>query len=126
MRKYIAVLLFAFIGVLFTGLAAYAQTTGPAETVKAAYPEPVAAGRYKMQGTSSQQLKAKAGVLVGVFVAQSTACTLKLWDNTAASGTVLVDTFNATAATWYPLPFVYATGLFVTVGGTCSYTFTYY
>lgn len=87
--------------------------------------EPVSGGRYTLQGTTSQQVKDNTGVLIGVFVAQSTACTIKLWNNTAGSGAVLVDTFNAMAATWYPLPFVFGTGLYITVGGTCSYTVSY-
>lgn len=85
----------------------------------------IGGGLLTKQGTTSQAIKSSSGVLVGVFVASSTSCTIKLWDNTSAASTVLVDTFSAAAATWYPLPFVFGTGLYATVGGTCSYTFTY-
>jgi hypothetical protein len=36
-----------------------------------------------------------------------------------------VNTFSATAATWYPLPFAFGTGLYITVGGTIDYTVSY-
>lgn len=88
-------------------------------------PQIVSGGRYKLNGTTSQQVKDVRGALVGVFVASSTSCTIKFWDNTAGSTTVLVNTFSASAATWYPLPFVFNTGLYITVGGTCDYTISY-
>lgn len=75
--------------------------------------------------TADTLLKTGSGDLVGIFVASSTSCTIKLWDNTAGSGTVLVNTFSASAATWYPLPFRFNTGLYLDVGGTCDVTVSY-
>lgn len=72
--------------------------------------------------TSDTLLKTGSGDLVGIFVASSTSCTIKLWDNTSAATTVAVDTFAASAATWYPLPFRFNTGLFLDVSGTCAMT----
>lgn len=115
MKKFAVILLFPL---LFAAFAVPAQ-------VSSNLPQIVAGGRFKLQGTTSQQVSATRGALVGIFVASSTSCTIKLWDNTAASGTVLVDTFSAAAATWYPLPFTFGTGLYLTVGGTCSYTVSY-
>lgn len=60
--------------------------------------------------------------LLGIFVASSSAATIKLWDNTAGSGTVMVNTFTAVAGTFYPIPGVTDTGLFVTITGTADIT----
>lgn len=65
------------------------------------------------------------GCVGGVFCASSTSGTLKLWDNTAASGTVLVNTFTLTAGTWYPLPFQCVNGLYATIANTADVTFGY-
>jgi hypothetical protein len=100
---------------------------GSATDVSDTNPLPITAtgGRSTLNGSTSQSVKASAGRLTGIFVASSTSGTIKLWDNTAASGTVLVNTFSATAATWYPLPFAFGTGLYITVGGTIDYTVSY-
>lgn len=86
---------------------------------------PVTGGTKVLNGSTSQVVKSEPGTIVGIFVASSTSCTIKLWNNTAASGSVLVNTFSASAATWYPLPFVFNTGLYLTVGGTCDYTVSF-
>ena len=72
--------------------------------------------------TSDTLVKTGEGDLLGIFVASSTSCTIKLWDNTSAATTVLVDTFSASAATWYPLPFRFTTGLYLDISGTCALT----
>ena len=76
--------------------------------------------------TSSGQVKGSAGVVYGFFVSASTSCTVKLWDNTAGSGTVLLPTTAAlTAPGWYPAKFRAGTGIYATLGGTCDVTFSY-
>ena len=70
------------------------------------------------------------GELVGIFVSSSTAGTLKAWDNIAGSGTVIFATTGAiTAPVWLPCPAHFGRaaggGLFITVGGTISYTVIY-
>lgn len=75
--------------------------------------------------TADTAVKSGRGNLVGIFVASSTTCTIKLWDNTAGSGTVLVNTFSAAAATWYPLPFAFDTGLYVDITNTCDVSVSY-
>lgn len=110
----------AFLAILLVSTGALAQSAiSPDKAVS------VAGGRFYTNGTGSAAIKSSKGNLVGIFVASSTSCTIKLWDNTSAATTVLVNTFSASAATWYPLPFVFNTGLFLTVGGTCDYTVSY-
>lgn len=75
--------------------------------------------------SASAQVKGSGGVLSGIFVASSSSGTLKVWDNTAGSGTVLVNTFSVTAGTWYPLPFAFGKGCYVTLGGTADFTVSY-
>lgn len=70
--------------------------------------------------TATQTIKG-AGRVLGVFVASSTAGTLKFAD---AAGTI-VNTFSATAATYYKLPFSFAGDLTITVGGTIDCTVGY-
>ena len=54
------------------------------------------------------------GRLLGVFVSSSSSGTLKLQDGS----TTIVNTFNAAAATYYPVPASFAGTLNITVGGT--------
>lgn len=75
--------------------------------------------------SSSSLIKDGSGRVTGIFVASSSSGTLKLWDNTAGSGTVLVNTFSVVPATWYPLDFAFGKGLYVTVGGTLDCTISY-
>lgn len=67
-------------------------------------------------------VKVGGGQLLGVFVASSSSGTLKFWDALTATAPIIVNTFNASAGIWYPLPFSFSTGLFVTVGGTIDCT----
>ena len=92
-----------------------------------ANPLPVSAtgGRSYSNLSASTLVKTGAGQVVGIFVASSSSGTLKLWDNTSAATTILVNTFSAVAATWYPLPFSFTVGLYVTVGGTIDCTVSY-
>jgi hypothetical protein len=91
----------------------------------AAKEQPVTGGTKYLNGTTSQVVSSQAGTLIGIFVASSTSCTIKLWNNTTNSGSVLVNTFGASAATWYPLPFIFNTGLYLEKTGTCDYTVSF-
>lgn len=76
--------------------------------------------------SASAEVKATTGVLTGIFVASaSSSPTIKVWDNTAASGSVLVNTFTPVAGTWYPLPFPFNKALYVEIGGTLDCTVSY-
>lgn len=61
-----------------------------------------------------------AGTAQGIVVSSHTSGTIKLWDNTAASGTVLVDTYTyATGSQSIPLFGVkFLKGLYADMGGT--------
>lgn len=63
------------------------------------------------------------GIMAGVFCSSSTAGTLTIYDD-AATGTTtkIVDTFTLVPGTWYPLPFAYANGLNLVLGGAASIT----
>lgn len=66
------------------------------------------------------------GRLVGFFVGTTSSLTLKIWDNIAASGNVMLDTTTAlTALGWYAFPASFATGCFVTFGGSGKITVVY-
>lgn len=61
--------------------------------------------------------------IVGIFVSTSASLTLKLWDNPAAAGTVLLATTAAiTAPAYYPVRVSGANGGFCTFGGTGTIT----
>jgi len=81
-----------------------------------------------LNGTTSQAVKSAAGTFYGFIINSHTSGTIKLWDNTAGSGTVLLNTITLTAGpNFVPLPMgvSFNTGLFVTVGGTVDYTILY-
>jgi len=78
--------------------------------------------------TSSVLVKTGVGRVRGIFVASaSNVPTLKLWDNTSAATTVLVNTFTPAGATYYEFGDVlFSTGLYLTVGGTVDCTVIYF
>jgi hypothetical protein len=87
---------------------------------------PAVGGMGYLNATGDTLVATGAGFLCGIFVASASGSpTIKLWDNTAASGTVLVNTFTPAAGTWYPLPFHFKTGLYLDVGGTVDVTVSY-
>ena len=63
--------------------------------------------------------------LLGVFCNSSASGTLKIYDGTGTSGAVVCNTFSVFGGQWYPLPFKFATGVYVTVGGTADVTFSW-
>ena len=76
--------------------------------------------------TASAQVMAGSGGLMGIFVSQASAApTIKVWDSLSATGKVLVNTFTPIAGTFYPMPFLYTLGLFVTISGTVDCTVAY-
>lgn len=75
---------------------------------------------------ASGQVMAGAGGLMGIFVSQASAApTIKVWDSLTAAGAVLVNTFTPIAGTFYPMPFFFSVGLFVTISGTVDCTVGY-
>lgn len=88
-------------------------------------PSPVMGGTKYFNLSADQLVKTGEGTIVGIFVASSSSGTIKLWDNTSAATTVLVNTFSAIGGTWYPLPFRFTTGLYVDISGTIDLTVSY-
>lgn len=73
--------------------------------------------------TASGVICASRGRLAGFFVASTTAGTIVLYDNTAASGTQISGTITPAAGAFYPFPVDFQTGLYATIGGTLDVTF---
>jgi hypothetical protein len=87
---------------------------------------PIVAGNAYSQLSASTLLHSGEGFLTGIFVsAASSSPSIKIWDNTSAAGSILVDTFTPFAGSWYPLPFHYQTGLYITISGTVSATVSF-
>jgi hypothetical protein len=73
--------------------------------------------------TETGVVKGMNGKMLGFFVASGTP-TVKLWDNASAgSGTVLLNTVQTVAATWYAFPASYANGVYATVTGAGDISF---
>lgn len=74
--------------------------------------------------TASALVKTGSGTVTGVVINSHTSGTLKLWNNTAGSGTVLFNTITfAVGERWIPLFGAnFTTGLFATIGGTADIT----
>lgn len=76
--------------------------------------------------SASALIKTGAGVVAGFIVNSHSSGTLKLWDNTAGSGSVLLNTitFAAGSGIVVPLPgdISFSTGLYATIGGTADIT----
>lgn len=72
--------------------------------------------------TASGSVCASRGRLAGFYVNSTTAGTLLLYDNTAASGTQITGTITP-AIGWNALPVDFQTALFATIGGTLDVTF---
>lgn len=76
-------------------------------------------------GTASALIRTGAGRVYGVIVNSHTSGTMKLWDNTSATGTVICNTFTFTAGSgiyMFPEPIDFYTGLYFTLGGTLDFT----
>ena len=84
------------------------------------------ANKYKNL-TASGLVETGNGTVVGIIVASHTSGTIKLWDNTSAATTVLVNTMTLAIGERF-IPLYGATfdvGLYVTIGGTADVTLVY-
>lgn len=77
--------------------------------------------------SASALIKGAPGSVIGVVVNSHSLGTLKLWDNTAGSGTVLFNTISFAAGERYVPLFgaSFDTGLYATIGGTADITIVY-
>lgn len=85
-------------------------------------------GALTTNGTATALIKTGAGKVYGVIINSHTSGTMKLWDNTTATGTVLVNTFTFPAGSGvykFPQALNFSTGLFFTLGGTLDFTIVF-
>ena len=78
--------------------------------------------------SSGISFKTGTGIVRGIFVSTiAVGPSMKVWDNTAASGAILVNTFVPVAATMYNFGggIEFTSGLFVTSSGTTEFTVFY-
>ncbi len=83
-------------------------------------------GLYK-NITADTLIATGGGVAVGILVASHSSGAIKLWDNTSAATTVLLNTYTyPTGSTWIPLFGArFLTGLYADVTGTQDITIVY-
>ena len=75
--------------------------------------------------SASALVKTGPGVVYGFVVNSHTLGTLKLWDNTSAAGSVLLNTITfASGPNFVALPvgIQFGVGLYATIGGTADIT----
>jgi hypothetical protein len=75
--------------------------------------------------TASALIKTGFGKVAGFIVNSHTSGTLKLWDNTSAATTVLMNTYtfpSGSQVVTFPEPVSFNTGLYATIGGTADIT----
>lgn len=77
------------------------------------------------QISASAAVKSSAGTLGGFIVSSSASGTVTIYDNTAGSGTKILDTMSVTAGNAYPIPASFSTGCYVSISGTASITVFY-
>lgn len=70
--------------------------------------------------TASGQAALGRSHLFGIFCSASSSGTATVYDNTAASGSPVVASFPLVAGQYYQLPFKFAVGIFVAIGGTSA------
>lgn len=68
--------------------------------------------------TASALVKTGQGVLKGMYVNSTNAGTIKLWDNTAGSGTVINNTITPAIGYHSLGDASFSTGCYATIGGT--------
>jgi hypothetical protein len=75
--------------------------------------------------TASALIKTGFGKVAGFIVNSHTSGTLKLWDNTSAATTVIMNTYTFASGSQvvrFPEPVSFNTGLYATIGGTADVT----
>ena len=84
---------------------------------------------FKYKNTAASALvKTGQGSVAGFIINSHTSGTLKLWDNTSAATTVLMNTYTFTAGSGvvnFPKPIAFDVGLYATIGGTADITIVF-
>ena len=81
-------------------------------------------GQYSNK-SSSALIYTGAGQVLGVFCASSSAGTIKLWNAVTAAAPIIINTTSVVGGVWYPIPFSFTTGLYLTIGGTADVTVSF-
>lgn len=77
----------------------------------------------KQLTATGNAIRTGSGIMGGIFVsAASSTPTITVYDGLTAAGTKIIDTFTPVAATYYPIPASFTTGLTVVISGTVSCT----
>lgn len=80
---------------------------------------------YKYKNiTASALISNQPTRLGGIYCNSTTSGTVKIYDNNAASGTVVLNT-TALAVGWNQMPFLLPSGCYITVGNTLDCTVAY-
>ncbi len=75
--------------------------------------------------TATRLVCSGPGYIVGITVASSSSGTIKLWDATSATGTVILGTTSMSASQFLPIMGDFENGLYATVGGTLDCTISF-
>ena len=75
--------------------------------------------------TASGLVKTGGGVLGWIIPSASSSGTVALYDNTAGSGTLILNTCPLVAGTPIPIPARFQNGCYAVLGGTADVTFLY-
>lgn len=78
--------------------------------------------------TASATIKTGNGLIYGFVVNSHTSGTVKLWDNTSAATTVILNTYtfpSGSQVVSFPEPIAFVNGLYATIGGTADITFIF-
>ena len=84
----------------------------------------VTGGKRYTNLSASALVKTGEGDIIGIWVASTSAGTVKLWDNTSAATTILVNTSTLQTG-WNPMPFHFNTGLYCTIANTIDLTISW-
>lgn len=75
--------------------------------------------------TSSGAVKGVSGTLIGYLVCSTSSGTIIAYDGADASGTMMHNTLTPAAGTFIRCDMGFATGLYLTIGGTISVAVVY-
>lgn len=73
--------------------------------------------------TSSANINAKDGCMLGFFVNSTSSGTVTFYDSATTTTTIpITGTITPAAGAWYPLPVNYVNGLYCAIGSTINIT----
>lgn len=84
-------------------------------------PQPPTGLKYSALSADAT-VKTGQGTCVGILCCESSSLVITLYDNTAASGTKIVDSLPMSAKEWQDIPAEFTTGLYVDISGSGKFT----